>query len=305
MAEPLVRRLWTYQAERYPVAAYAPLMAVGAFAAAAVPAASRGAGRFPWVAWGVGSLTLLVYFLFLRILDEHKDAADDARHRPELPVPRGLVTLSELRRVAAGAVLLAVALNALVDPGLLALLALALGWAGLMGREFFVRDWLRARPTAYLLSHMVAMPLIFLYATGLDWAVADAAPPPGVGAFLVLAFLNGLVIEIGRKIRAPGAERPGVDTYSAAWGVGRAAAVWVAAVVGAGLAATSAAASAGDATLTPIVLGAAGLGAIGVAGRLVASPTPARARWIEPASAVWVLASYAAAGAGAFLHVSG
>jgi hypothetical protein len=305
MDRPLLRRLWTYQAERYPLVAYAPLMAVGAFAAAAVSAASRDAGRFPWLAWVVGVVTLLVYFLFLRVLDEHKDAADDARHRPELAVPRGLVTLAELRRVAVAAVAVAIALNALIDTGLLVLLALALAWAGLMGREFFVRDWLRARPTAYLLSHMVAMPLIFFYATGLDWVVAETNPPPGTGAFLVLSFLNGIVIEVGRKIRAPGAERPGVDTYSSAWGLGRALAVWIGAVAGAGGAATAAAAAAGDATVAPILLAIAGVVALVVAGLLAASATQARARWIEPASAVWVLAAYAGTGVGAFLHIAG
>ena len=57
-----------------------------------------------------------VFFLQLRIADEFKDFAEDSRFRPYRPVPRGLVTLTELgwvgvtwRRRPAGAGTLAVA----------------------------------------------------------------------------------------------------------------------------------------------------------------------------------------------------
>lgn len=303
MPDSLVRRLWTYQAERFPLAAYLPLMAVAAFAAVAVSAAARDAGRIPWTAWVVGVFTLLVLFFFLRALDEHKDAPDDAAHRPELPVPRGLVTLRELRRVALLAVLWAVALNALIDPALLVPLAAALAWAGLMGREFFVRSWLRARPLWYLLSHMAVMPLLFLYATALDWLPAGAGPPPGTGAFLALAFFNGLVLEIGRKIRAPDDERAGVDSYTGFWGRGPAAAAWAGAAVVAAAAGVAVAAAVGEASVAPAALVAALLVPVWAGVAFVREPVPARARRIELASAVWVLVSYAVVGAAAYLRL--
>ena len=42
-----------------------------------------------------------------------------------------------------------------------------------------------------------------------------------------MTFLNGTVIEIGRKIRVPEAEREGVDTYTSAWGIRAAPAIWL------------------------------------------------------------------------------
>ena len=51
----------------------------------------------PWPLFVVGALTALVFFFLLRVLDEHKDQDVDRRWRPELPVPRGLVSLAELR----------------------------------------------------------------------------------------------------------------------------------------------------------------------------------------------------------------
>ena len=97
-----------------------------------------------------------------------------------------------------------------------------------MTREFFVPVWLRARPAVYLVSHMAVMPLIDLYTSGLDWLAGGVAPPRALALFLGLTFLNGVVVEIGRKLRDPAHERHGVDTYTAAWGTRAAPAVWLA-----------------------------------------------------------------------------
>lgn len=307
MEATLLHRLRTYQAERFPLVAYVPLMAVATFAAVAFSWGSRStttvaAGPFPWAAWLVGVYTLIVFFFFLRVLDEHKDAPDDASYRPELPVPRGLVSLRELRGASLVAVVTAVALNALVEPALLVLMAIVLAWAGFMGREFFVRDWLRARPGWYLLSHMVVMPLIFLYATALDWLPAGAAPPPGTAAFLALAFCNGLVIEVGRKIRPAGAERAGVETYSSAWGTDAATAVWLGSLAVAGalvvLAVRSLEAWATAEVLVASVVGLLVVAAAAPALLLLRGSSPVKGSHIETTAGLWVLASYALVAAG-------
>lgn len=305
MSDSLARRLWTYQAERYPLAAYVPLMAVAALAAVAVPAAAREADRLPWTGWGIGTVTLVVFFFFLRALDEHKDAPDDARYRPELPVPRGLVSLGELSRAAVVGVLAVVVLNALYAPAVLVPLAAALAWAGFMGREFFVREWLRARPLAYLLSHMLVMPLVFLYATSLDWLAAGAPPPPGTASFLALAFFNGLVIEVGRKVRSPERERDGVDTYTAAWGTRTAVGVWMASVLAAAGAGVAVATVLGAATVAPAVLAGLALLALAPAVTVLSRSRADAERWIEPASAGWVLASYATMAVVGYVGVGG
>jgi 4-hydroxybenzoate polyprenyltransferase len=178
----------------------------------------------------VGSFTSLVCFFLLRVLDEHKDADDDRRFRPELPVPRGLVTLAELRAVGTAAGATALLLNALVAPVMLLPLLLVAAWATLMTREFFVRDWLRAHASAYLVTHMAIMPLIDGYTTGLDWLPAGRHPPVGVLWFLGVTFANGVLIEIGRKLRAPADERTGVDTYTHVWGARLAPSVWLCAL---------------------------------------------------------------------------
>lgn len=289
---PLAARLWTYQRERFPLAAYVPLIGISGVSAAAWSAAARGRpGLPPWPVLAVGLGTALAFFFLLRVADEHKDAHVDRQFRPELPVPRGLVSLAELRRAGAAAALGAALANALVAPRLLLALVPAVLWAGLMAREFFVAEWLRARSVAYLLSHMVVMPLLFAYLTGLDWLAPGAGPPPRLPLFLGLAFLNGILVEVGRKIRAPQTERPGVETYTKTWGLRAAPAAWLgtlalAAVLGA------LAAPAGAAGATAAALAVLGLLTALPAIAFLRRPTAPRGKRIEAAGGLWTLALY-------------
>lgn len=309
----LLPKIAGYQAARFPLLAYVPMVAAAAFCAVGYSSAVREAatGAPGVAAYVVAGLTMLGLFFLLRVLDEHKDAETDARHRPELPVPSGLVTLRELR-LAAALVLCVVAIaNALLDPLLLLPLALAVAYAALMGREFFVRDWLRARPLAYLLSHMVVMPLVVLHATAVDWLAAERAMPAEIWLLLAFAFLNGLVIEIGRKLRGPAEERAGVETYSASWGVPVAAAAWAGAVAGAAVTLWLCA-SALDAGLPALLIGTPLLAvAMAPAVRLVRRSRVARTgadsgperlgKAVETMAGVWVLGSYLLLGTLAFL----
>lgn len=269
------------------------MIVVFTFSAAAYSRVARGLpGFIPLPLFATGCFTSLVFFFWLRVLDEHKDRAIDARYRPELPVPRGLVTLRELRFT--GLVLLAVALglNAWMNPLLLwPCLAVAL-WAALMTKEFFVRDWLRRHVTWYLLSHMLIMPMIDFYTTGLDWIGHPL--PTGVEMFLLVTFLNGMVIEVGRKLRAPADEREGVDTYTKAWGQRRAPLIWLALLALTALSAAAALSWVNGGPASYVVLVCMFL----LAG---SSAIRFRARWVEAASALWTIGMYLLLGSAPWL----
>lgn len=303
---PLPTRLWQYQKERFPLLAYAPMVLVFTASAAAYSRAARGeVGFIPWPLYAVGAFTALIFFAGLRILDEHKDAEVDRLYRPELPVPRGLVTHAELRRVGIAMLAAAIVLNLLVAPPLLAAVALVGAWATLMTVEFFVPEWLRARPVAYLLSHMAIMPLIDFYTTGLDWLAGAHTPPAALAWFLILTFGNGIVVEVGRKIRPVEAERDGVDSYTRAWGLRAAPLTWIAILVAtASVAAIALAAIDAGPTLTGLLALFVILCAIPAVG-FVRSPTAGRARAIETASGLWTIAMYLLLGATPLLAAFG
>jgi 4-hydroxybenzoate polyprenyltransferase len=66
---------------------------------------------------------------------------------------------------------------------------------------------------------MLIMPIIDFFATACDWLPAKSSPPHGLEWFVAASFFNGMVIEIGRKIRSPADEENGVQTYTRDWGV--------------------------------------------------------------------------------------
>jgi hypothetical protein len=115
-----------------------------------------------------------------------------------------------------------------------AILTLLICWAfmGLMAAEFFVPAWLQARPLLYMLSHAPITGLIQINISAWLWV---STLPLEVIWLALSATAAGMILEIGRKIRAPEDEEPGVNTYTAAWGRPRAVAAWS---IAAGAAAT-------------------------------------------------------------------
>jgi 4-hydroxybenzoate polyprenyltransferase len=225
----LLLRLWQYSKERFPLVSHG-LMTL-AFSSSAVSASAllRGGESLPgWEQYVVAFGLCLFTFIQLRIIDEHKDAEDDAQYRPYRPVPRGLVTLEELRNVFIVCAVYQVFLALCLVPEMLWLLGAVWAYLLLMGQEFFAKAWLHRHPVVLLLTHMAILPLMDLMATGCDWLMANQPPPPsGLATFLLLSFANGLVFEVGRKIRSPYDEEQGVATYSSLWGPVAACGVWL------------------------------------------------------------------------------
>ena len=289
-------RWWVYQRERFPLVAHAPLIAAFSSAAVCLSALLRGESRPRGASLVVAFITALCFFFQLRVADEFKDAEDDARHRPYRPVPRGLVTLRELGWLGAGAAMVQLVAALWLDARLVPLLLLVWSYMALMSKEFFVRDWLRKRPVTVLWTHMLVMPLIDLYATACDWVPAGSSIAPGLRWFLVASFFNGLVVEIGRKIRAPEMEEAGVETYTVLWGPVRAFGAWIAVMAVALASAVFAAREVGSGWMVLAVLGAIWITALVAGSAFAATPTRGRARWIEPLAGVWTLAMYVAVG---------
>ncbi|HWE47185.1 MAG TPA: UbiA family prenyltransferase [Caulobacteraceae bacterium] len=286
----LAPRLWTYQAERFPLVKHGGLILVFSGGEAVFGALVRGVA-IDWAAVATAAIVCLTLFAQLRISDEHKDRWEDARWRPERPVPRGLVSLGELRAVAGAGALVQLAATLALDPRLLPVLAVVWGWMALMSVEFFAPRWLKARPVIYLVTHMAVMPLIALYAVACG-ARATVLLSPSVGAFLAMAFLNGVVLEIARKSWALEDERPGVDTYSRLWGPRGAALAVAIAATGASMLAMTVQSSLGTARAFHLVVAAGAAVLIAAAVDYARRPRTASASRLESASGLFVLAIY-------------
>jgi hypothetical protein len=286
-----MNRWWTYQKERFPIAAHGPLIAAFSASAVSFSALLRRGHPVP-VSFVVAFVVSMGSFLLLRLADEFKDAEEDARYRPYRPVPRGLVKLRELAWLGCAVALLQLLLASLIGLPVVGLLAVTWIYFLLMSKEFFARKWLKARPVIYLFSHMMIMPLVDWFATGCDWVHAGRVMPAGLLWFLGASFWNGVVIELGRKIRAPEQEEHGVETYSFLWGRPIAVSSWLAA-----MAATLvfAAMAAREITfLIPVVatLGLLWLGGATLGIAFLQTIRGKLAKGIESYSGLWSLALY-------------
>lgn len=274
------RRFARYVEERFPPTEYVPAAVVFFLAAyLAATALTRRPISGPTIA--IGAVTVVLVFLHLRLMDEIKDADHDALHYPERPVPRGLVSLAEIRALLVVCLAIEITLNASLSPSALAAYVVVGAFTLLMYREFFVGALLRVNFLVYTLVHMPSLPLLAAYAYVL--ALGSEAPriEPAFASFLVATYGVGLSLEIARKFHAPDGEPPAVYTYTKHLGTRGASLVLAAVIViVAGASATLASALGWGATfVAPLVAFAAV--AIGGLLRFAASPSERGARRVE------------------------
>lgn len=292
----MLERLWRYQRERFPLLAMGLLALLLASAATLYSALARGAGLPDIGSIAAAAASAFLVFVQMRVLDEHKDFEDDARFRPYRAVPRGLVSLGELRWIFGAASAGQVAIAAWVDLRLLWLLAALGGYLALMTVEFFARDWLRSRAFAYLASHNPFGALIALYAAAFEWLPQGAEPHPALALLAAAVFFDTALLEIGRKIRAPQDEEAGVVTYSAVWGRTRAALAWSGAFALVLACGWLAARATGHGTAFAVLMAPLGAAAAVSCLRYLRNPETRRAKAIEGLSGLATLMLYAALG---------
>lgn len=291
------KRFWIYQKERFPLLGHGLLVASFSFSAIAYSRLCRHADGFVKPETFLTAIVTTISFFFLvRIFDEFKDAEEDARYRKNLPVPRGLISFRELFVMGMVAVTLQLTVNLLIFPPVLLLYAMVMAYLLLMGKEFFVGRWLKQHQFWYVVSHMMIIPLIDVLASGYDWFVEGAKAPAGLYWFFAVSFMNGVVLEVGRKIKDPASESEGVLTYSYRMGTKRSAYLWILMLLitlGLGL---CAAVFAGHGLFTYIVLVSAFVLCTLPAFAFIHQPTSKRSKRIELASVLWTITLYLSLG---------
>ncbi len=291
-----MKKWWTYQCERFPVFAHGLLIAAFSFSAVCFSSLLREGNPAP-ASVIVAFINSFLAFLQLRIADEFKDFDEDSRFRPYRPVPRGLITLRELGWLGILTGIVQLTLAFWLNVHLIPYLLLIWTYLALMSREFFVREWLKNKPVTYLLSHMFIMPLIDFYATATEWILHQATAPSGLFWFVAVSFCNGIVIEMGRKIRSPGEEEPGVNTYTTLWGRLTAVLAWWLALSLTLGCAWMATIRIGFEKTTVLILGLVFLAAVALGNLFLRRPEGAWMKKFETLSGLWTLLLYLLLGA--------
>ena len=295
---PFYKRFYLYQKERFPFLAHGLLITAFTFSAVSYSRMCRNQeGFIRWQDFIIGIFATITLFFLVRIFDEFKDKEDDANYRKYLPVPRGLIQLSELKRIGWIVGLVQIAVLLIFQIQMLYLYLIVIAYLLLMGVEFFVPKWLKKRQMLYVTSHMFIIPLIDIYASGLDWLLEGASPHFGLLWFFSVSYMNGLVLEFGRKLRTPESEEKGVVSYTKLYGTRGGTLLWLTSLSITLALAIGAANYANYGAISYIVFGSFFLLSILPALSFIKSPTVKKSKYIEYASAIWTILMYFSLGA--------
>jgi len=178
-------------------------------------------------------IIIFMFFFQLRITDEFKDYEEDLKYRPYRPVQRGIISLKALGKIGIATIIIQIILAHVINPKLIYFMLLVWIYMFLMTKEFFIKNWLTERILIYALSHVVIMifiTLVILKGTGyileshfletlyLSLERYEKNIFIGLIPLFALNYLNGIVLEIGRKTRKSDEEEHRVQTYSKLWG---------------------------------------------------------------------------------------
>jgi len=291
-------RFLIYQKERFPILAHGVLISAFTFSAMAYSNICRGASEsFAATDFLKAFLNTFFIFFLLRISDEFKDKDYDRLNRPHLPVPRGLVSLSELRKLGYLVFVLITSFNLLFAFSHLYVYIFVLFYMALMYREFFLGHWLLDRPLWYVVSHMMIIPLVDTLASSFDW-MGYSPDVKGLFWFFAVSFFNGCTLELGRKIKAE--ENEEANAYSLSLGFERALAIFQVVLLITFLLCEAAATYAGLTFVHHLIFVLLYVLCAGYGFYFRNTRTVRNAKWFERLSGIWAVLMYLNLGTGLF-----
>lgn len=172
-------------------------------------------------AWMLIPLFVVTFlqFLMVRIIDEFKDYEEDCKYRSYRPVPRGLVTLKELKYLFLICAILQVGITYFMN-GLTSLCFLSLVWVFflLMTKSFFIKEILDKHIILEVVLDELMIPILIMYLASFIYYIDFNV----LKNILLIGYIISCIVEIARKVRCKEDEEEGVKTYTAVFGIPKA-----------------------------------------------------------------------------------
>jgi len=160
-------------------------------------------------------LTAFLQFLMIRIVDEFKDYEEDSKYRPYRPVPRGLITLKELKILFIICILLQFFITLIFNPtGIIYLIFLWIFFL-IFSKDFFIKKFLDKHMLINVFLDELLMPILALYLSSYIYYIDYS----NIWSILLVLYIISWLVEVARKIRAKEDEEEGVKTYTAVFGI--------------------------------------------------------------------------------------
>ncbi len=161
-----------------------------------------------------------IFFFKLRCFDEVKDLDLDMKINPDRPLPRGLLSVFDMK----DAIILCFLFENIIfyTIGVNAGIAMSIAslYSFIMYKEFFMGAWFRDKLTSYATAHTLVTILLSL---SLFCALSgDSFYSLGIKeyCFAIVSWLLFNIFELGRKTFLQSEERDQVESYSKVWGKG-------------------------------------------------------------------------------------
>jgi len=200
-------RFYAYQKDRFPLI----ILAISLFPAILSSGAIM-SYHPTFLQMGYALIASITYLLHIRIIDEHRDFDHDNVHHSTRPLQIGLISKDELRYVDILAV--SIFIFTAINIGYLALAVaiIMLGYSYLAEKEFFIGEKIRRYFFGYNAVNLVQMLLmqVFVYTV--------FANPFPFNKLIIFHFLftsiGTIIFEFVRKLKIPGDDGSGKDTYT-------------------------------------------------------------------------------------------
>lgn len=159
-----------------------------------------------------------IFFFKLRCFDEVKDLDLDMKINPQRPLPRGLLSVFDMK----DAIILCILFENIIFYSINANAGIAMSIASLysliMYKEFFLGVWFRDKLTSYATAHTLVTILlslsIFCSLSGESFYSLSIEQY----CFSIVSWLLFNIFELGRKTFLEFEERDQVESYSKVWG---------------------------------------------------------------------------------------
>ncbi len=201
------RHFYFYQKERFPLIVLG-LSLLPAIVSSGAVVGAQVDSRFVLTALGIS----LAYLLHIRVIDEFRDYAHDLEHHADRPVSSGAITLAELQRVDWLALLVMGVVSAYAGFQALLVAGVMVLYSHVARREFYMGARFRRHFFLYNAVNLIQILLLQL----LVYTIAD--PTFSFTTLIVVHFLftstGTIIFEFLRKVKNPGADGSGKDTYT-------------------------------------------------------------------------------------------
>ena len=164
-------------------------------------------------------IVTFLQFLMIRIVDEFKDYKEDCKYRPYRPVPRGLVSLKELKVLLVICLIIQTTITYFTTPYGMVYLIILWIYFFIMSKGYFIKKFLDKHILFEVLLDEIMMPIMVMFLA--SFIFKGFYNLNNILNMLILSYLVSWIVEIARKTRCEEDEENGVKTYTAVLGINK------------------------------------------------------------------------------------